>query len=192
MYIITVITTTVNIVHRNKIQCDLFASRSYQCVLRVTRHTHTHTHTHIHTHTHTRHQQDGLSLDLNYIHVSLHLPPSHIYIYNLHFYLLMFVFSLLYSFGSFLPSLPDTRVVHIAPKSSVPMPLLYVWAGLYVRPAQAAGVGWLYCREALRWQGTPQEGTDPRVCAAINAQIPSFRSGLFYFVYYFCYCFLLN
>ncbi|XP_063884386.1 intermembrane lipid transfer protein VPS13D-like isoform X2 [Scylla paramamosain] len=71
--------------------------------------------------------------------------------------------------------LGDTRILHIGPKSTVPVPLLYLWAGLFVRPANSAGVSWLYCREALHWQGSPQEGADPRVCAAINAHIPSFR-----------------
>lgn len=73
----------------------------------------------------------------------------------------------------------DVKILQVAPKSKVPVPLVYAWARILVRPVTAPGGGWLYCQEPLHWLTLlkpRQEATDLRACPAINTHLPPFRS----------------
>lgn len=80
----------------------------------------------------------------------------------------------------------DVRILQVASKTTIPVPLMYSWARLFVRPtsphtaggSSSSGTSWLYCNESLHWLTVlqPNEVADEmRVCPAINAQTPSFR-----------------
>ncbi|XP_047493790.1 vacuolar protein sorting-associated protein 13D-like isoform X6 [Penaeus chinensis] len=74
--------------------------------------------------------------------------------------------------------LGDVKVLQVAAKSKVPVPLVYAWARIFVRPVTAPGGGWLYCQEPLHWLTLlqpRQEATDLRACPAINTHLPPFR-----------------
>lgn len=87
----------------------------------------------------------------------------------------------------------DVKVLQVAPKSKVPVPLVYAWARILVRPVTAPGGGWLHCQEPLHWLTLlqpRQEATDLRACPAINTHLPPFRSEwIFTFLFNFL-CFL--
>ncbi|XP_064107510.1 intermembrane lipid transfer protein VPS13D-like isoform X2 [Macrobrachium nipponense] len=74
--------------------------------------------------------------------------------------------------------LGDVKTLQVAPKTSIPIPLLYAWARLLVRPVSPIGGGWLYCKEPLHWLTLlqpHQEANDLRECPVINTQVPPFR-----------------
>ncbi|XP_068234590.1 intermembrane lipid transfer protein VPS13D-like [Palaemon carinicauda] len=74
--------------------------------------------------------------------------------------------------------LGDVKTLQVAPKTSIPIPLLYAWARLFVRPVSPVGGGWLYCKEPLHWLTLlqpRQEANDLRECPVINTQVPPFR-----------------
>ncbi|KAK3881484.1 hypothetical protein Pcinc_014068 [Petrolisthes cinctipes] len=81
--------------------------------------------------------------------------------------------------------LGDVRILQIASKTTIPVPLVYSWARLFVRPISPQTVGggntvssWLYCNDSLHWLTVlqPNQVTDEtRICPAISTQTPPFR-----------------
>lgn len=88
------------------------------------------------------------------------------------------MFTLPHSVINFLFLISDIKVLQVASKTTIPVPLVYAWARLYVRPNSPLGGGWLSCQEPLHWLTLlqpHQEAADLRICPAINMHSPPFR-----------------
>ncbi|KAK8735874.1 hypothetical protein OTU49_017439, partial [Cherax quadricarinatus] len=75
-------------------------------------------------------------------------------------------------------SFGDNRILQVTPKTTIPVPLVYTWARLFVRPNRPLKGGWLYCQEPLHWLTLlrpGQEAADLRKCPAINTHASPFR-----------------